>query len=87
MSRQKPSHIDHTLLQPEILDLGTFSNRADALAAASTFAIVSDSSLCLLTAAVAVSSSALNAVLILQQVQTTNDGGGQTLHDIHADTQ
>ena len=23
MSRQKPSHIDHTLLQPEILDLGT----------------------------------------------------------------
>ena len=65
--------------------LGTFSNRADALAAASTFAIVSDSSLCLLTAAVAVSSSALNAVLILQQVQKNNDGGGQTIQYIHAD--
>lgn len=59
--------------------LGTFSNREDALAAASTFAIVSDSSLCLLTAAVGASSSALNAIVILQQVQKNNNGSGTTM--------
>lgn len=61
-----------------MLHLGTFASRDSCLAKAAEFRIVSDETLCLLTAYETVS-NAQNGIFITQQVQKNGDGSGVTM--------
>lgn len=61
-----------------MLHLGTFASRDSCLAKAAEFRIVSDETLCLLTAYETVG-NAQNGIFITQQVQKNGDGSGVTM--------
>ena len=61
-----------------MLHLGTFASRDTCLAKAAEFRIVSDETLCLLTAYETVG-NAQNGIFITQQVQKNGDGSGVTM--------
>ena len=61
-----------------MLHLGTFASRDSCLAKAAEFRIVSDETLCLLTAYETVG-NAKNGIFITQQVQKNGDGSGVTM--------